>query len=258
MKISKIASPLNFFKSPKPKNLDYSFKDDRGYNQIFKPSYSTDIRLERRADYIISHFKIKENIDVLEIGCGIGIMANLIADKITGKVLGVDLCVPFIETAKKTFIKSNLSFEVMDFNYPEGFGNRRFDYIVGNGILHHLYHELDNALLNIKRLLRPGGKIIFLEPNIYNPYCQLIFKNSYFRKVAALEPTEMAFSKKFMFKKLNALGYRNVEIEFKDFLLPGIPKILVKPSIFFGAIVEKIPIVKMWSQSIFIRADNEN
>jgi 2-polyprenyl-3-methyl-5-hydroxy-6-metoxy-1,4-benzoquinol methylase len=234
--------------------LDYSLKDDRGYNQVFKPSYSTNIRLERRASYIIDHFKSDENIDVLEIGCGIGIMANMIASKISGSVLGVDLCVPFIETAKKTFVRSNLSFEVMDFNSPEHFGQRRFDYIVGNGILHHLYHNLDNALANIKHLLKPNGRIVFLEPNIYNPYCQLIFKNAYFRKKAALEPGEMAFSKRFINDKLSSLGYENIEIEFKDFLLPGIPRLFVKPSVFFGAIAEKIPIVRMWSQSIYISA----
>jgi hypothetical protein len=67
----------------------------------------------------------------------------------------------------------------------------------------------------------------------------------------------MAFSKKFINKKLSDLGYRNISVEFKDFLLPGIPKFLVKPSIFLGAIAEEIPILKMWSQSIFICAENE-
>jgi hypothetical protein len=36
--------------------------------------------------------------------------------------------------------------------------------------------------------------------------------------------------------------------------LPGIPRLFVKPSVFFGAIAEKIPIVRMWSQSIYISA----
>ena len=178
-----------------------NFKDDRGYNQIFTPSTSTNIRLERRAEYIISQFEITGTKEILEIGCGMGIMANMMATKTNGNVLGIDLCQPFIESAKKEFNHPNLSFGVMDFNKPEDFLHRKFDYIVGNGILHHLYHHLDEALVNIKKLLKPGGKMIFLEPNIYNPYCYLIFTYPYFRKKASLEPTEMAFSKKFITNK---------------------------------------------------------
>jgi len=62
-----------------------NLKDDQGHNQIFKPSYATDKRLERRADYIISQFTSTQNIEVLEIGCGMGIMANMLAGKTTRK-----------------------------------------------------------------------------------------------------------------------------------------------------------------------------
>jgi len=233
-----------------------NLKDDQGHNQIFKPSYATDKRLERRADYIISQFTSTQNIEVLEIGCGMGIMANMLAAKTTAKVLGVDLCEPFIEAARKEFNNPRLSFEIMDFNKAEDFINRKFDYIIGNGILHHLYYYLDSALVNIRKLLKPGGKMIFLEPNIYNPYVSLIFKNSYFRRKAALEPTEMAFSKRFIVEKLQTAGYKNIKVEYKDFLLPGIPKIFVKPSIVVGGIAEKMPLIKKISQSIFISAEN--
>jgi 2-polyprenyl-3-methyl-5-hydroxy-6-metoxy-1,4-benzoquinol methylase len=233
-----------------------SLKDDQGHNQIFKPSYATDKRLERRADYIISQFTSTQNVEVLEIGCGMGIMANMIATKTNAKVLGVDLCEPFIEAARKQFNNSLLSFEVMDFNKAEDFINRKFNYIIGNGILHHLYYHLDSALVNIRKLLKPEGKMIFLEPNIYNPYVSLIFKNSYFRKKAALEPTEMAFSKRFISEKLQAAGYKNIKVEYKDFLLPGIPKIFVKPSIVAGNIAEEVPLIKTMSQSIFISAEH--
>jgi 2-polyprenyl-3-methyl-5-hydroxy-6-metoxy-1,4-benzoquinol methylase len=236
--------------------MNTSLQDDRGYNQIFIPSYATNKRLERRAEYIISQFgKAKPN-DILEIGCGMGIMANMIAQKVESNILGIDLCVPFIEYAQKNFHRVNLSFDVMDFNKPGDFNGRRFDYIVGNGILHHLYFLLDNALTAIKNLLKPDGKIIFLEPNIYNPYCWVIFSIPYFRRKAHLEPTEMAFSKSFITKKLSSMGYKNIKVEYRDFLLPGIPRFLVKPSIAVGIIAERIPALKMWSQSIFISAEN--
>lgn len=39
--------------------------------------------------------------------------------------------------------------------------------IFGNGVLHHV--DLESSLLEIRRVLRPGGKAIFVEPLAYNP-----------------------------------------------------------------------------------------
>ena len=51
-------------------------------------------------------------------------------------------------------------------------------------------------------------------------------------------------------------SFKNIKVEYKDFLLPGIPKIFVKPSIVVGGIAEKMPLIKKISQSIFISAEN--
>jgi len=172
-------------------------------------------------------------------------------------VIGTDLCVPFIEEAKEKYKLPNLEFSTLDFNYPKALGNRKFDYIVGNGILHHLYYEIDKALLNLKGLLKEGGQIIFLEPNLLNPYCYLIFNTTtLFRNWAKLEPTEKAFTKKFIQRKLAIAGFKNIQVEYKDFLIPGTPSFLVKPIIIAGSILERIQVLKLISQSIFISADN--
>jgi hypothetical protein len=113
---------------------------------------------------------------------------------------------------------------------------------------------LDVALVNLKKLLKPGGKIIFWEPNLSNPYVYLIFTYPSIRKKANLEPDEMAFSKKFIEQKLQIAGFKQINVSYRDFLLPGIPEILVKPSIVIGDIVEKIPVLRNVSQSLFIEA----
>ncbi len=191
----------------------------------------------------------------MEIGCGIGLNALMLANKTGMKVLGTDLCVPFIESARKRNEYSNARFEVLDFNKAEEFKGEEFDYIVGNGILHHLYYHLDEAFINMKKLLKPGGKIIFLEPNIYNPYVYFIFSYQTLRKITHLEPDEMAFSKSFVSEKLSNAGYKNIKVEYKDFLLPGIPDFLITPSVVVGNVLEKIPFVNKVSQSIFISAE---
>ena len=230
-----------------------SIIDDRGYNQGFKETYSLKKRMERRADWMINEMQVVQHKKVLEIGCGTGYVSYYIAEKTGMQVIGSDLCVPFIEGAKEKYILPNLSFDTLDFNEAAANLDNKFDYIIGNGILHHLYYNLNTVLATLKKLLNENGKIIFMEPNIYNPYVATIFKNDSIRKWANLEPDEMAFSKSFIKEKLQSTGFKNIEITYKDFLLPGIPKFLVEPSIKIGNILEKTPL-KFISQSILISA----
>jgi 2-polyprenyl-3-methyl-5-hydroxy-6-metoxy-1,4-benzoquinol methylase len=229
-----------------------SLKDDRGFNQMFAPTKAMQIRSERRCDMIISEMTITPETTILEIGCGTGEIASFIAQKTKAQVIGTDICVPFIEEAKEKHKFPNLSFDVLNFNSPETLQGKKFDYIIGNGILHHLYYHLDEALKNILFLLKDGGKLIFLEPNLVNPYVYLIFSYSYLRKKANLEPDEMAFTKSFIQEKLKKAGYSSSKVVYKDFLLPVIPDALIKPVIVVGDIVEKIPLLNKMTQSIFI------
>lgn len=234
------------------------FVDDRGYHQGFSPEKpSTLIRLKRRCDWIVNAMGDainRDTTDILEIGCGIGIVASWIAQKTAGSVLGSDICESFIDEARRRFSSPNLEYLAFDFNRPDLLRGRQFDFIVGNGILHHLYYNLDDVFEGFKKLMKPGGKLIFMEPNIINPYCALIFNIPFLRRKAKLEPDEMAFSKSFIYRKLQEHAYENVEVLYRDFLLPGIPMFLVKPSIFIGNIVEKIPLLRVMSQSLFITA----
>ena len=231
-----------------------SIKDDRGYHQGFAPAKSTSVRMERRTRMLLSEMELTPGTRILEIGCGTGEVSHWMAEQSPAQVVGTDLCIPFIETARRNFELPNLTYEVVDFNDPDALSGERFDYVVGNGILHHLYHNLDGALTSIRRLLKDKGKLIFLEPNIYNPYVYFIFSYPWLRRLANLEPDEMAFSKHFISSKLAQTGFTDVTVEYRDFLLPGIPDFLIAPSIALGAVLEKTPVLKNVSQSIFISA----
>lgn len=230
--------------------------DDRGFNQVWERNDTFKIRIERRADLIINEMTKKDaTVNVLEIGSGTGEIAYLIAKKTKAKVLGIDLCQPFVDGANVEFKLPNLNFMTLDFNHPEKLMGIKFDYVIGNGILHHLYYQLDSALVNINSLLKEGGKFVFMEPNIYNPYCYLIFKFQKFRTLAKLEPDEMAFSRSFIKEKLKKAHYQQIKISYKDFLLPNTPSFLVKPLIFIGDILEKVFPFNRVTQSIFISAN---
>jgi 2-polyprenyl-3-methyl-5-hydroxy-6-metoxy-1,4-benzoquinol methylase len=234
-------------------------KDERGFNQIFKDALATKIRKERRCDYIIDQMDNKNltNKNILEIGCGTGEGLKYIFDKTGSNCLGIDLSEKFVSIANKNYKNLNLNFKVADFNKQDFFllenKSYKFDYVIGNGILHHLYYNLDNSLINLRKLLKPEGKIIFIEPNIFNPYVALIFKIPFLRKKTFLEPDEMAFSANYIRKKLLATNFIICKIETKDFLLPNTPDLLINPIIKLGNLLENTPI-KYIAQSIFISA----
>lgn len=232
--------------------------DNRGYNQIYKDSKSMRYRTERRCDYINAKIERQEGARVLEIGCGTGKMSHMLASRTKNQILGVDLCQPFIEEAKQNYALPNLKYKVIDFNDKSTIStmsnSQKFNYIYGNGILHHLYHTLDTSLKNIANLLQDEGRIVFLEPNIVNPYCFLIFNFGIFRKLAKLEPSEMAFTKKFITGKLKTAGFIGIKVKYKDFLLPSVPDVMIRPSITAGGVLEKLPFIRMLAQSIYISA----
>jgi SAM-dependent methyltransferase len=235
-----------------------SIVDNRGYNQGYKTSESVSVRTERRVNYMLCRMVKRKDLRILEIGCGTGRHSFLLAHKTGAYVLATDICAPFIEEASKNFSLPNLEYRQLDFNdastLEKELGGNKFDYIVGDGILHHLYHNLSNSLAAIYTILKPGGGIVFLEPNFWNPYCLVIFNIPLFRKLARLEPSEMSIRRGFIHEKLAKAGFDNIIIRYRDFLVPGIPAFMIKPVIAVGAVLEKIPVLDMLAQSVFIYA----
>jgi len=239
-----------------------SIKDEKGFNQSFAKTFAQDIRIKRRFDYMINQMDLSYNesinLNILEIGCADGFGLKYLVKKTGVKALGIDISRLFIDFARNEENIPNLSFEVVDFNDSKTFVGEmeygKFDYIIGNGILHHLYYNLEKSMVNLKKLLKANGKIIFIEPNLYNPYIFLIFKFKRFRKIANLEPDEMAFTENYIKKIALNAGFIRCNTEIKDFLLPNTPKFLVKPVIYIGKFLEKTFITK-FAQSIFIIAE---
>jgi len=65
----------------------------------------------------------------------------------------------------------------------------------------------------------------------------------------------MAIRRRQITKQLKNAGYVNVKAEYRDFLLPNVPTMLIKPVCAIGSLVEKIPILNRLAQSVFISAE---
>ncbi len=104
---------------------------------------------------------------VLEYGCGTGSHSKEIARR-GGTVTGIDISQVGIDMATETAQKEGISgadYLVMDCENMT-FPDETFDLVIGEGILHHL--NLERSYSEISRVLRPGGRAVFMEPLGHN------------------------------------------------------------------------------------------
>lgn len=205
------------------------------------------IRAERRANYFIKLGEITENSKVLEIGCGSALFTEKVYNATKADIISTDLSEDLLAIAEKKL--PNVKFELQDaMNLP--YGENTFDVVFGSSILHHL--EMEPALAGMLRVLKPGGKLIFAEPNMINPQI-LVQKNiPAVKRAMGDSPDETAIIRWKLAKQMKNLGYSVVKIFPYDFLHPAVPPKLIPFVKKMGEIVEKIPLMKEIAGSVII------
>jgi SAM-dependent methyltransferase len=207
-------------------------------------------RAERRAAFFVEHAGLGPGIRALELGCGTGVFLERTA-RSGASLVGVDLSSELLGKARLRLASApNVSFERANAErmpHPDG----TFDAVYGSSILHHLH--LEASLAEVLRLLRPGGRIVFTEPNLWNPqiaFSYLIGPREYF----GLSPDEMAFTKRRARGTLARLGFVDVRVRPFDFLHPSTPPSWIDRVSRLGRALESGVLVREIAGSLLIRA----
>ena len=110
---------------------------------------------------------------VLEYGCGEG-WTTLDLARRAGHVSAFDISQQAIDNAQLSLARAGLAsrctlrvLPAEELDFPDA----SFDAAVGFAILHHL--DMEKALAELHRVLRPGGIAYFAEPLATNPFIQL-------------------------------------------------------------------------------------
>ncbi len=117
-----------------------------------------------RANEIRALEEVEFEEPVLDIGCGDGLVAKVILSKRKTKFdFGLDISEREIKKAKKSGIyKKCIVGDV--YNLP--FEDNKFQTVFSNSTVEH-FKDLDLALSEIQRVLRPGGQLIITVPSAF-------------------------------------------------------------------------------------------
>lgn len=209
------------------------------------------LRVERRAALMIKRASIDSLKQVLEVGCGTGELTARLAAA-GAHIVATDLDEIFLRQAREQVRASNVEFIAAAGETLENFRAGTFDAVCGLSILHHL--ELGPALRNIYRVLKPGGRAVFSEPNMANPQIMLQKNVPWLKKIAGDSPDETAFFRGQIGKAFVSAGFKVVSVEPFDFLHPSIPDFAAVFFNRFGRFLEKMPLVRGIAGSLFITA----
>jgi ubiquinone/menaquinone biosynthesis C-methylase UbiE len=109
----------------------------------------------------LKYFGLKEDAYVIDVGCGSARLALPLSKYLKGRYLGIDIVPDLLDYARRTVGRGDWRFEVAaGLSIPER--DETADVVCFFSVLTHLLHEQSYVYLQeAKRVLKPGGKIVF-------------------------------------------------------------------------------------------------
>jgi 2-polyprenyl-3-methyl-5-hydroxy-6-metoxy-1,4-benzoquinol methylase len=183
-------------------------------------------RAERRARFLIDAAQLKPGIRCLEIGAGTGEFTRRLARS------GCELDALELsqDTARVCQERVGNSVRVLVGNAETGVGlapGQDYDAIVGVSVLHHV--NLPMTFENTLKLLRPGGRFAFSEPNMANPQVWAERHIGVVKRVRHVTEHETAFRTDELRSTFERAGFEVEICEPFEFLHPSTPSPLIGP-----------------------------
>ena len=207
-------------------------------------------RADRRGRLFLGRGRIGPGTRVLELGCGTGEFTRRVAPA-GARLVALDLSGDLLAKARAKvggaarFVRANA--------HLLPFADAAFDVVYGCSILHHL--DVEVALREVRRILRPGGRLVFSEPNLINPQVFLMFNVAPAQAHYGGSPDETAFTRAAISRMLRAVGFTRFEVTHFDFVHPGIPGALLPVLEPVLERLEGVPGVRAISGSMLIHAE---
>ena len=146
---------------------------ERAGKEAMKPVSSPYV--VRQVEELVRFAALAAGERVLDVGCGMGRYTFPLAERGL-RVEGLDLSQALLDQLDGfNSGRYEIPLHCLDILEAPTTLEGRFDAVVGFFTLHHL-HDLSSSFRAMARLVRPGGRVVFLEPNPLNPlyYLQIM------------------------------------------------------------------------------------
>ena len=112
---------------------------------------------------IFDYLKDRKYKKLLDVGCGTGLLINMLSKENNGEFVGLDLSPKMLKEAKKKKIKNATFIEGRSDELP--FENNTFDIVTCSQSFHH-YPKTDKPLQEAFRVLKPGGLYVISDTGV--------------------------------------------------------------------------------------------
>ena len=113
---------------------------------------------------VLKYIDIKASVDIkiLDIGCGDGVLTNIISNNVDGVFYGCDFSKLFIESAMINY--PHIEFTVTDITGGLNYEDNYFDLIYSHGVIQYVaIDKMDKFFSEIHRVLKDDGSTFHLD-----------------------------------------------------------------------------------------------
>ena len=196
--------------------------------------------IANQIDKLVDVSGLKKDQDILEIGCGMGRYTIPLLER-GYRVTGLDISGGLLRKLEDHNVNDRpielYCEDILDLPKKT---DKKFDVVVGFFTLHHM-HDLQAVFESCKDLLKDDGRIVFLEPNPFNPlyYIQIALTP---RQKWSMEKGLIRLTKRRMFENLENSRFVNQRLLRFGFCPPFI--VNRKIGFILEGVLERLPLPK--------------
>ena len=140
---------------------------------------------------------------LIDLSLGSGELLKELSKRYSNKLefYGIDIAEKMLEVARKK-LSNNIKLQLMDVHKLE-FQDNYFDYVISTEAFHH-YYDQRKALVEMKRIMKIGGKVIIVDINFLFDFLHRFFERN--------EPGCIKVNnKEEMFNLLKEAGFKEIK-----------------------------------------------
>jgi len=213
---------------------------------------ATQIKIKRKVALIDELSGFSKMNDVLEMGCGTGLYTREL-HKLNNRLVSSDISESMIKEAKE--LNPNVPFKCVDAR-KTNFCGCSFDAVISAYLLQHV--NTIRCLLEMRRILKIGGKLIVLVPNILNPIHYARARVGIARWFLKETSNSEDFNRLGWNIFMSDLKFKNIITKPIEFTSPYTPERLMNISMWVGKVLESVPLVREFAGTLLIVATKDS